>query len=206
MEYAYFKLVQSSMNYTTVDHGEKCKLTTPTGIARGNRPDETPPVTCIGANWLHRRPCAPGTPGTGRLVPPKHWSWLTLCMSGMSSADTVISINEAPNLEDPPEGVDDPRTWKKNELAAMRRNTFDVLQQISYISDKEYKKSALSLKAIRAPLRGIPPGGSRTSTTVPHERMAAVGASNLFYYLFEDTFAVVPILDEVKTVLEHLVS
>lgn len=137
-----------------------------------------------------------------RLVPPKHWSWLTLCMNG-ETADTVISIHEAPNLETPPKG-EDARIWQTKELEYMRYNTLAVLKQLSKIGIEKNKDNALSLKAIREPLGRIASPPTRSSTVV--HNVAAAGSSNLFYYLFEDTLAVVGVLGESKAVLENLVS
>jgi hypothetical protein len=128
-------------------------------------------------------------------------------MSG-SSVDTVISIHEAPNLEDPPNGINglDAPKLRVKELAYLRHNTIAVLQQLSKIGIEQNKDNALSLKAIREPLGRVLSSQTRSSTAIPNDRMAAVGASNLFYYLFEDTLAVVPILHEAKMILENLVS
>lgn len=88
----------------------------------------------------------------------------------------------------------------------MRYNTVAVLKQLSLIGIARTKDSALSLKAIREPLGRESSPRIRSSTAVPKERIAEVGSSNLFYYLFEDTLAVVPVLSSSKVALEHLVS
>ncbi|KAL1866982.1 hypothetical protein VTK73DRAFT_4421 [Phialemonium thermophilum] len=176
-ETMYFRLVQSSMNYTSIDQGQR--------------------FTCIGANWLHNRPdlgldMDPSAP----LVPPRHWAWLVLGMSG-DRTDTVISIHEAPNFETPPRSMPekDRDEWRARELRSMRQNTVRVLTQLSRIGIDQHKDSAaLSLKAIREPLWLVQqqqpaPGSRRSSTYVAEGRVAEVGASNLFYYLFEDDLA-----------------
>ena len=209
-ERSYFQLVQSSMSYITVDHGAKCKSPFPPPL---------PPtlscvracdgylliavfplslVTCIGANWPH---LWPGFEGDDRMVPPKHWVWLTLCKTGRS-VDTVISINEAPNLEEPPDGEDTSVSRRLKEIAYVRHNTLAVLQQISTIGIDRNKHSALSLKAIREPPDDV---GSSLGRGSP-AKVGHAGASNIFYYLFEDIGAIAPILAHSKGKLESLVS
>lgn len=133
-----------------------------------------------------------------------HWAWLTLCMSG-ETPDTVISIHEEANLEEPPLGGARLAVQLK-ELKAIRHNTLAVLKQLSTIGIEAMKHSALSLKSIREPLGCDQVGRARSATMVPRERMAEVGSSNLFYYLFEDTTAAVQVLGRSKAMLEHLVS
>lgn len=144
-------------------------------------------------------------------MPPKHWAWLTLCSTSGKCTDTVISIHEEPNLEEPnlagpPEDAKVAVERRLKELAFMRYNTVAVLKQLSLIGIARTKDSALSLKAIREPLGRESSPRIRSSTAVPRERIAEVGSSNLFYYLFEDTLAVVPVLSSSKVALEHLVS
>ncbi|KAH0424791.1 ADP-ribosylation factor [Colletotrichum camelliae] len=67
-----YQLVKETMNYTSIDHGKQ--------------------FLCIGANWLHRRPINTRyAEDKTSLLPPKHWSWLTLC-----SDSVVLSLHETP--------------------------------------------------------------------------------------------------------------
>lgn len=181
-EIVNFKLIQESLNYTTTDYGSH--------------------FLCFGANWLHVRPTEKDVPEV-RIVPPKHWSWYALC-SNNTGPDTVISFHEAPNYETPPKGVQDPERWKQMEMKNIRSNTVAVMEQLSSIGISKYKENILLLKSIREHLGGSANSGGRSATSVTAERLKEVGASNLFYYLFEDYSAAVSVLNGSKSILGDL--
>jgi Mg2+ and Co2+ transporter CorA len=177
-----YDLVRETMNYTSVDQGEH--------------------FLCIGANWLHRRPTHQDVRARPRLVPPKHWSWLTL-----TSDCTVLSFHDAPDYETPPEGQD-PDAWRAEELKNMRSNTLAVLLQLSRHGSE---RSILSIKAVRPHPKQdqtaatLTLGLRRASSVVDLDGVVSMeGSSNLFYYLFEDYTAAVPILKGTRKLLDDM--
>ncbi|KAJ2899716.1 putative adp-ribosylation factor protein [Zalerion maritima] len=172
LEYLTQVYLKNTMNYTSTDYGER--------------------FFCVGANWLHNLPEGPednryplGDPG--RLVPPKHWSWIILCDDGdegdgqehstrkeaagngegvqSNKFFTVITIHEGPWHESPPEGVNKAK-WEEEELENMRANTMSVLKQLSLsgASEREFngiEAKILELKTIRSKEKaGIDAGGA----------------------------------------------
>ncbi|ROW18067.1 hypothetical protein VPNG_00310 [Cytospora leucostoma] len=165
-----YGLLQKTYNYTTIDQGSD--------------------FLCIGANWLHERPSSgdPGEPdhhandGSAELVPPKHWAWHIL-----TSDCTVISIHEAPNYGSPKGG--DGEAYRRTELRNMRKNTYDLLSQLSTNGIEKYKFRVASQKGVRSDLGPNMTGhdvASRTRTTVLESSEPVDASANLFYYLFED--------------------
>ncbi|OIW34513.1 hypothetical protein CONLIGDRAFT_675485 [Coniochaeta ligniaria NRRL 30616] len=170
-----FRVLQSSLNYTTTDYGTD--------------------FFCFGANWLHVRPTVGDKPDQS-LIPPRHWSWLALCADDHKITDTVISIHEAPNYES------DDATWQAKELLNMRRNTIAVLEQLSDIGIKKYNGDIFLLKAIREAEKQD--SSKRSITMVPPDKVIETAASNLFYYLFEDYQAVMPVLKNSGDMIKDL--
>ncbi|KAI1826464.1 hypothetical protein F4861DRAFT_545994 [Xylaria intraflava] len=171
--------------------------------------DQTPKALCIGAHWLHKRPTGEHEYSGKSMMPPKHWQWLSLC-----NDHTVLSIHELPTFEPAPEN-EDLEKWKDIELGNMRANTLEVLLQLSQKGFDLYKKKPLSLNSVRPPLgkwhtrgksnriqpeTGVPPAGRDSSVGLADE-----GTSNLFYYLFEDYVAAVP-LKTAESKLEHMTN
>ncbi|KAM3071193.1 hypothetical protein ACMFMF_007668 [Clarireedia jacksonii] len=121
--------------------------------------------TCIGANWMHEVPkqvevSQSHDPFT-ETSQRRLWSWLILC-----DDSTVISLHEdTGSLKNP------------DDLKYIRGNTLSVLRQIS---QQGYSIiDALSMQSIRPAL----------DLERPLEN-GREGASNLFYYLFDDWRAV----------------
>nr|XP_036583354.1 ADP-ribosylation factor [Colletotrichum truncatum]KAF6792397.1 ADP-ribosylation factor [Colletotrichum truncatum] len=164
-----YQLVKETMNYTSIDHGKK--------------------FLCVGANWLHRRPGIDNTSRKPSLLPPKHWSWLTLC-----SDSVVLSFHEIPPCER------NSVSWVEEELRNMRSNTVAVLCQLSNHGDKDYRDRVITLKSVR---QTMPKDG-------PDCEKAREGSSNLFFYLFEDYSGAAPILkaarDEIHSLSEHILT
>jgi hypothetical protein len=157
------------------------------------------PVFCFGANWLHVRPTEGGVPDAG-LVPPHHWAWYAL-YADEKTTNTVISIHEVPNYTTPSKGVAT-TTWQTAELQSMRTNTIAVLEQLSNIGIAKHDGNLFLLKAIRESEKAD--SSERSPTAVPDDKIADVAASNLFYYLFEDYSAVMPVLYNSRRMLEGI--
>ncbi|TDZ61970.1 DNA mismatch repair protein MSH5 [Colletotrichum trifolii] len=113
-----YQLIKQTMNYTSIDRGDE--------------------FLCVGANWLHRRPKVDNIRQSPSLLPPKHWSWLTLCADSV-----VLSFHEEPPSEHPNDKV-----WVAEELRSMRSNFVDVLLQLSKKGIERYKRKAISLKSL----------------------------------------------------------
>ncbi|KAF0318758.1 ADP-ribosylation factor [Colletotrichum asianum] len=165
-----YHLVKETMNYTSIDHGKQ--------------------FLCIGANWLHRRPINPrhAKDKTG-LLPPKHWSWLTLC-----SNSVVLSLHETPPYVYPEDAK-----LADEELRGMRSNTMAVLRQLSKHGVDDYSNSVITLKSVRQALPTAGPGcnaareGSSNLYSTPFQRLnifirldCAECLKCRFFYLFED--------------------
>lgn len=194
-----FRVLQSSLNYTTTDYGTHCK-----SEQRHAHQDQLTLslVFCFGANWLHVRPKIKNVRDS-RLVPPRHWSWLALCADDNKVTNTVISIHEAPNYDVPPKGADEV-TWQAKELLQMRRNTIAVLEQLSYRGVEKYDGDIFQLKAIREAEKKD--SSTRSTTMVAPDKIIETAASNLFYYLFEDYQAVMPVLDNSSHMIKDLTN
>ncbi|ROW11241.1 hypothetical protein VMCG_01402 [Cytospora schulzeri] len=181
-----YGLLQKTYNYTTVDHGRD--------------------FMCIGANWLHERPSmgaehdAQIYEGSAELVPPKHWAWYIL-----TSDCTVISIHEAPNYTNP-KGDDADVLRRTEELRNMRKNTHDLLSQLSRIGIEKYKYRVASQKGVRSDLANTTSrhAASRARTTVTESSQAVEASANLFYYLFEDYTAPTSFLSNSSVTLGKL--
>lgn len=124
--------------------------------------------------------------------------------------DTVLSLHEDPDLETPPDR-EDPARWQADELRNMRENTVSVLMQLSDLGHTKYRHNILAFKEVRQSLRRDQPGNGqglrRTPSAVESDNYVSLeGSSNLFYYLFEDYFAAVPILKGSRKMLSDLVS
>ncbi|KZL73438.1 ADP-ribosylation facto [Colletotrichum tofieldiae] len=159
-----YQLVKETVNYTSIDQGKQ--------------------FLCIGANWLHRRPSVGDTEKLQKVLPPWHWSWLTLC-----SDSVVVSSHETPPTEQPER--DD---WAKEELQNMRSNTLSVLCQLSNHGIADFSDRLVSFKRVRQAM----------TATEPKIDTAYEGSSNLFYYLFEDYSSAMPVLKTSKLRLEQL--
>ncbi|CAN8099062.1 unnamed protein product [Discula destructiva] len=188
-----YKLLQEQYNYTTIDHG--------------------PNFVCIGANWLHHRPdlgrrTGPDTLGdeykaSEGLVPPKHWAWYVLTNEG-----TVISFHETPNYEGPKERDVDVKEWENLELESMRKNTRDLLHQLSVHGMQSYKARVSASKGVRSDLSSTNTTQrgplSTFRTAVLESSLIVDGSANLFYYLFEDYTAATSILTRSNDILAGL--
>lgn len=121
---------------------------------------------------------------------------------------TVISVHATPFYEKTPEGKTEDE-WRQGELNSIRSNVISVLLQLS---KEGFEQEDISLlKSIRQALGtsvkegyGLNRASSALSTNFSGE--AVEGSSNLFYYLFEDYSAVVPILRKSKDRLDLMVS
>lgn len=131
--------------------------------------------------------------------------------------DTVITLNESPDLEDAPKGREgEQEDWKQELLKKMRANSLDVLIQQSIHGMKRYEQRPLSQNSIRqawskTKARSGKPSLSRINSDVgpvessPDTTLEDDATSSLFYYLFEDYSAAGP-LKEAGRILEDLVS
>ncbi|KAJ4394257.1 hypothetical protein N0V93_003474 [Gnomoniopsis smithogilvyi] len=184
-----YKLLQEQYNYTTIDHA--------------------PNFICVGANWLHHRPKQGKKSkqvqdiyeASEGLVPPKHWVWYILTNEG-----TVISIHENPNYVFPKKLDMTVEQWEAEELRNMRKNTRDLLHQLSKPGMKNYINRVSAQKGVRSDLlktghRGPLP--TARSTALVSSVTVDVSA-NLFYYLFEDYTAATSILSLSDDVLDKL--
>ncbi|KAI0197761.1 hypothetical protein F4808DRAFT_438058 [Astrocystis sublimbata] len=159
--------------------------------------DQTPKAFCIGAHWLHKRPKGKHEYHSRSMMPSKHWQWLAMC-----NDHTVLSIHEHPSFEAVPEGEDQEK-WRNDELKNMRANTLDVLLQLSQKGFDLYRRKPLSLNSVRRPLSKMAtrdrPSIDRQESGMSYANgfelgsLADEGASNLFYYLFEDYVAAGPL-------------
>ncbi|KUI57243.1 hypothetical protein VP1G_04493 [Cytospora mali] len=202
-----YGLLQKTYNYTTIDHGSGCEF-------RHNFCAKEPKLTrsvviCIGANWLHER-ASSGNPeesehqlyeGSAELVPPKHWAWYIL-----TSDCTVISIHEAPHFDSSKGDDADALRRRSEELRNMRKNTHDLLSQLSKIGIRKYEYRVASQKGVRSDLAKTTSRhpASRTRTTVMESSEAVDASANLFYYLFEDYTAPTSFLSNSSVTLSKL--
>ena len=152
-------------------------------------------VTCIGANWMHelphlRKDQSLVDEGSQRRL----WSWLVLCDDSMRgrflleqmliSAGTVISIHEDPG---PVNNIED--------LKSMRGNTLSVLTQLSTLGHHDF--DPISMQSVRQALE---------ESDAAQAHPGIEGASNLFYYLFDDWRAVYSTVASFRARLESLVN
>lgn len=93
----------------------------------------------------------------------------------------------------------------------MRSNTNSILYQLSKHGLEEHKHSVLTLKSVREMLRPEQRGTIQADHAIPEANsrpqcdLAPEGASNLFYYLFEDYAGALPVLKESQRTLKLLV-
>ncbi|KAI0125762.1 hypothetical protein BJ170DRAFT_446288 [Xylariales sp. AK1849] len=179
-EIELYLLLKDTVQYTSIDQTEK--------------------ALCIGAHWLHKRPLIPGQHGETdrKLMPPKHWLWLTLC-----DDNTIVTFNESPTFEPTPKGVAEDK-WRQDQIQSMRANSLNVLLQQSCHGFKLFEQRPLSQSLIRTALkqavdRSEKPDLPRTHSDLPllsDGRGTSIGddgTSLLFYYLFEDYAAAGPL-------------
>lgn len=121
---------------------------------------------------------------------------------------TVISIHETPNYENPKRKDVDFLKWRTEELRNMRKNTLDLLYQLSIPGMRHYRHRVSSQKGVRSDLlKTFHRGPLPTARTTFAESSLAVDASaNLFFYLFEDYTAATSILSTSNDVLAKLVN
>lgn len=118
----------------------------------------------------------------------------------------MISIHEAPNYGSPEEG--DGEAYRRTELRNMRKNTLDLLSQLSTYGIDKYKFRVSSQKGVRSDLGPKMTGhnaASRTRTTVVESSQPVDASANLFYYLFEDYTAPTSFLASSSFTLSELV-
>lgn len=120
----------------------------------------------------------------------------------------MISIHETPIYENPKTKDADVQACKAEELRNMRKNTRDLLHQLSKPGMKKYVNRVSAQKGVRSDLLKIGHRGP-----LPAARTTALDSStnvdtsaNLFYYLFEDYTAATSILSLSDDVLARLVS
>lgn len=123
-----------------------------------------------------------------------------------SLSGTVISIHEAPNYCSP-RGDDAELLRRTEELSNMRKNTHDLLSQLSKIGIEKYKYRVASQKGVRSDLTNTTSrhATSRARTTVMESSQAVEASANLFYYLFEDYTAPTSFLSNSSVTLGRLV-
>ncbi|RYO91652.1 hypothetical protein DL766_004220 [Monosporascus sp. MC13-8B] len=106
--------------------------------------------------------------------------------------DTVLSFHEEPTIEPAPPEVDAEK-WRLDNLKSMKSNMLNVLKQLSHQGYDEYKTNPLTQSSVRKALQALE--AKRKSKCRPEQlsqELAEGGASNLFYYLFEDYTAAGP--------------
>ncbi|KAG4032370.1 hypothetical protein MFRU_007g02740 [Monilinia fructicola] len=126
---------------------------------------------CIGANWMHdielpsvRESDNPRIQNLFRdRAQCRLWSWLILC-----DDNTVIAVHEDTI----------PIKKTKKDLKSLRRNTLSVLGQLSKSGHET--ADPISMQSVRQVL----------DMNAAHANNGIEGASNLFYYLFDDWRAV----------------
>lgn len=130
------------------------------------------------------------------IEPERLWSWLVLCDDGIPlrmplpraitdfEPATVISFHEALGSK----GED------LEYLQTVRKHTLSVLSQLSKIGF--YAADGVELISLRQP----------ESANINVELTGVEGASNLFYYLFDDWTATYTLLRVIQGSLEKLVS
>lgn len=123
----------------------------------------------------------------------------------------MISIHETPNFEIPSRKGVDSLAWKAEELNNMRKNTYDLLSQLSLPGMDKYQYRTMSQKGVRSDL-GLRRQHSHSASfpaarsTVAESSIVVDASSNLFFYLFEDYSAATKILSQSNMMLAQLVS
>ena len=106
--------------------------------------------------------------------------------------DTVLSLHEEPTIEPAPFGVDEVE-WRLEHYNNMRANMVSVLKQLSVHGFGLFQDQPLTQSSVRKALQAL---AARRKRAGRPEHLAHVlgqeGASNLFYYLFEDYAAAAP--------------
>lgn len=126
---------------------------------------------CVGANWMHDIDPPPinekDNPKIQNLFRDRAqcrlWSWLILC-----DDNTVIAVHEDTS----------PIKATKKDLRSLRGNTLSVLGQLSKSGHET--ADPISMQTVRQVL----------DLNTAHANNGTEGASNLFYYLFDDWRAV----------------
>ncbi|KAK8140451.1 hypothetical protein PG984_000517 [Apiospora sp. TS-2023a] len=164
----FFMMMKNTVNYSDIDLNPK--------------------ALCIGAHWLHQRPrldeqSADTRPEKDKhsIIPPRHYRWLAVCHDS-----TVISIHDKPDCE-APESED---AWRAAEIQSMRSNISTVLIQLSELGFKRFEDQPHYQASVRQSLQAMSHPWGRGGDS---SDLASEGTSNLFYYLFEDYVAAVPL-------------
>ncbi|QSZ29059.1 hypothetical protein DSL72_003569 [Monilinia vaccinii-corymbosi] len=126
---------------------------------------------CIGANWMHSVDPPPIKENDNPTIQDlfrdraqcRLWSWLILC-----DDNTVIAVHEDTT----------PIKKTKRDLKSLRGNTLSVLGQLSKSGHET--ADPISMQTVRQVL----------DMNAAHANNGIEGASNLFYYLFDDWRAV----------------
>ncbi|EPE36333.1 hypothetical protein GLAREA_05671 [Glarea lozoyensis ATCC 20868] len=131
---------------------------------------------CVGANWMHRRRSKKSAANIleDEGRQRRLYSWLIIC-----DDNTVISFHE------------DSGMTNSEDLLSLRANTISVLSQVSILNQDSF--NPISLQTVRAAL------DQENDTHHGHE-----GASNLFYYLFDDWHAAYETVAGFQTTLGNL--
>ncbi|ESZ91647.1 hypothetical protein SBOR_7978 [Sclerotinia borealis F-4128] len=140
---------------------------------------------CIGANWMHDvDPPAMREKDNPKIqslfidrAQCRLWSWLILC-----NDNTVIAVHEDTI----------PIKKTKKDLISMRGNTLSVLSQLS--KSGHDTADPISMQTVRQVL----------DLNAAHANNGIEGASNLFYYLFDDWRAVYATVAFFKKSLQEL--
>lgn len=121
-----------------------------------------------------------------------------------SLADTVLALHEDPVIDEPYDmSIAESREYKDKCLGRIRANTLSVLSQLSKHGDEGYAHKPLSQSSVRKAmsdkhgriLRAHQKRSQDTGADPQHmaikldqkvKSLSVEGASNLFYYLFED--------------------
>ncbi|KAK8090085.1 hypothetical protein PG997_005046 [Apiospora hydei] len=201
----FFMMMKNTVNYSDIDLNPKGKNIAGFWLEDSRlTPDmklsASVHIGCItGPSWKSRRPTCTQTRTasyplditvgwpcvvTVRSIPPGN----TVVDTNMVT-DTVISIHDQPTCE-APEGED---AWRAAEIKSMRSNTSTVLIQLSALGFKRFEDQPLAQAAVRQALQTMSHPREQGEASMLHSDMAAEGTSNLFYYLFEDYVAAVPL-------------
>lgn len=120
---------------------------------------------------------------------------------------TVISIHETPNFEVPSKKDINPLLWRDKELKNMRKNTYDLLSQLSVPGMVKYRYRTMSQKGVRSDLRkqhSYSAAFPAARTTIAESSIIVDASANLFFYLFEDYSAATKILSQSNVMLAQL--
>ncbi|RYP61594.1 hypothetical protein DL771_010075 [Monosporascus sp. 5C6A] len=128
----------------------------------------------------------------------------------LTDRDTVLSFHEEPTIE-PASPEVDAEKWRLDNLKSMRSNMLNVLKQLSQQGYDEYKTNPLTQSSVRKALEAKMLRANRRPEQ-PTPELGEEGASNLFYYLFEDYTAAGPFqaardtLNELSRKMKHKTS